>query len=311
VTTFRREGAYLDGRRPETVEFHSEIEVDLARRDFTINAMAFDPVSGLWADPFGGRADLERKLVRCVREPRERFEEDGLRCLRAVRFATVLDFTVDPATLAAIAPALAVFKKVALERVRDELAKLLAAPQAPRGLKLLESTGLMAASIPEALGADYAAVTRVAELDSKWAVLFARAPAPRAPVERLRLSNRSIDLVSALVTRQQPPPPTADDRALRGWIRDVGLEALAAQLDVSAALGYPIAALRPRVEKLKHDPLTPRQLALDGAQLMAALGVGPGPVVGKATRFLMDAVLANPALNTPESLRELLKAMPR
>ena len=118
VTTFRAESAYVDGRRPESVAFHRDLVADLARRDFTINALAFDPIGSGSAIPFGGQEDLARRRVRCVGVAAERFGEDGLRPLRAVRFATVLEFELDPETEAAIPGALAVFDKVALERRR-------------------------------------------------------------------------------------------------------------------------------------------------------------------------------------------------
>ncbi len=152
VTTYRVETGYSDGRRPDRVEFRRDLVEDLARRDFTINAMAFDPKSGELRDPFGGLEDLARRTVRCVGNAVARFGEDGLRPLRAVRFATVLDFELEALTEAAIPGALPVFLKVAAERVRDEFLKLLLALGVERGLQLLEGTGLLGAAFPELLG---------------------------------------------------------------------------------------------------------------------------------------------------------------
>ena len=152
VTTFRGEGPYLDGRRPSSVTFLGEIEGDLARRDFTINAMAWDPLANDLRDPFGGTRDLQRKLLRAVGEPLDRFREDGLRTLRAVRFASTLRLALDRRTEQAIPQALDVFAKVAWERVRDELSKLLVRGDPPsRGLRLLRRTGLLARIAPELL----------------------------------------------------------------------------------------------------------------------------------------------------------------
>jgi len=151
VTTFRGEGAYLDGRRPSSVTYVSTLDEDLSRRDFTMNAIALEPLTGAIADPFGGRADLERKLVRAVGDPLARFREDGLRPMRAVRQAAQLGFDIEPATLDAIAPALDVFAKVSAERVRDELLKLLASPRPSVGLALMHRTGLLAEVLPEIL----------------------------------------------------------------------------------------------------------------------------------------------------------------
>jgi tRNA nucleotidyltransferase (CCA-adding enzyme) len=132
VTTFRGEGPYFDGRRPSAVTFLGEIDGDLARRDFTVNAMAWDPIEGVLRDPFGGAQDLRRHRLRAVGDPLERFREDGLRPLRAVRFASTLRLALDSRTRRAIPQALDVFDKVAQERVRDELAKLLVRAAEPR-----------------------------------------------------------------------------------------------------------------------------------------------------------------------------------
>jgi tRNA nucleotidyltransferase (CCA-adding enzyme) len=152
VTTFRGEGPYLDGRRPSSVTFLGDIDGDLARRDFTVNAMAWDPLDGVLRDPFSGAEDLRRCRLRAVGNPLARFQEDGLRPLRAVRFACTLRLAIEPDTRRAITQALDTFGKVAQERVRDEFVKLLVrgAP-ASRGLRLLLRTGLLQRMIPELL----------------------------------------------------------------------------------------------------------------------------------------------------------------
>jgi tRNA nucleotidyltransferase (CCA-adding enzyme) len=151
VTTFRGEGAYLDGRRPSSVTYVSSLEEDLGRRDFTMNAVAYDPVSGVLTDPHGGREDLRRLLIRAVGDPVQRFREDGLRPMRAVRLATQLELDIDPPTLAAIPVTLGVFRRVSAERIRDELLKLLGAPRPSRGIELLRGTGLLGEVLPELL----------------------------------------------------------------------------------------------------------------------------------------------------------------
>ena len=152
VTTFRGEGPYLDGRRPSSVTFLGDIDGDLARRDFTVNAMAWDPLSGELRDPFGGVRDLRCGLLRAVGDPLERFREDGLRPMRAVRFASTLRLALDRATERAIPQALDVFAKVASERIREEFSKLLVRGDPPsRGLRLLRRTGLLARIAPELL----------------------------------------------------------------------------------------------------------------------------------------------------------------
>lgn len=151
VTTFRGEGAYHDGRRPSEIRFLDDIALDLARRDFTVNAMAFDPVTGRFEDPHGGRLDLQRRTIRAVGAATERFAEDGLRAMRAVRFASVLGFRLERATRRAIPGALQTFRKVAAERIGAELGKLLTGARPRYGLELMRRTGLLAEVLPELL----------------------------------------------------------------------------------------------------------------------------------------------------------------
>jgi tRNA nucleotidyltransferase (CCA-adding enzyme) len=151
VTTFRGEGAYLDGRRPSTVTFSATLEEDLSRRDFTMNAIAYQPTTGALIDPFDGQGDIGRKLVRTVGDPELRFSEDGLRPMRAVRQATQLGFTIEAETQAAIPRTLTSFRKVSAERIRDELRKLLVAPRPSQGLEMMRQTGLLAEVLPELL----------------------------------------------------------------------------------------------------------------------------------------------------------------
>jgi tRNA nucleotidyltransferase (CCA-adding enzyme) len=151
VTTFRGEGEYLDGRRPSTVRFGATLAEDLARRDFTMNAIAYDPIARAIADPYDGQGDLRRGLVRAVGDARERFREDGLRPMRAVRQATQLGFTIDAPTLAAIPATVDSFRKVSAERIRDELLKMLTAARPSPGVDLLRETGLLAEIMPELL----------------------------------------------------------------------------------------------------------------------------------------------------------------
>lgn len=316
VTTFRVESAYLDGRRPGAVEFRRDLVEDLARRDFTINALAFDPVGGRFRDPFGGQADLARRRVRCVGIAAERFGEDGLRPLRAVRFATVLDFELEPETEAAIPGALAVFDKVALERRRDELLKLLLAPGAVRGLELLRRTGLMGRLLPELAEADdperNARVGRSAPLlEVRLAALLVGAAQVERTIDRLRLPGKTVETVRALLAHPLPAEASEwTDGDLRRWLVRLGPErwelagalARATGVDPEGRLGERLA----RVVEAR-PPLSAKDLALDGAGIMKVLGVGPSPAVGAATRFLLDAVLDRPELNTSEALERLLR----
>jgi len=151
VTTLRGEGTYSDGRRPDWVEFVDDIKADLARRDFTVNAIAVDPLDGKLVDPFDGRGDLARGLLKAVGDPRERFAEDGLRVLRAARFVATLELELDPETEAAVGPRLDTFRKVAQERVRDEWIKTMTARTPSRAFEVMRRTGILSVTCPEAL----------------------------------------------------------------------------------------------------------------------------------------------------------------
>lgn len=146
VTTFRVDGVYSDSRRPDSVRFTSSITEDLARRDFTVNAMAYNDEEGL-VDPFGGAADLEKKIVRCVGDPEQRFSEDALRLFRAVRFSAELGFSIEPGTLAALKAGSEKITGIAVERVYEELKRTVAAPHAADALRAAPE--LLFAAVPE------------------------------------------------------------------------------------------------------------------------------------------------------------------
>ena len=149
VTTLRGEGAYTDGRRPDSVDFVHDIDRDLARRDFTVNAIALDPRTGAVIDPWGGQKDLEARVIRAVGVAVDRFREDGLRVLRAARFVATLEMTLEPETEAAIGSALDTFRKVSHERVRDEWVKAMKAKRPSRAFDVMRRTGILGVSCPE------------------------------------------------------------------------------------------------------------------------------------------------------------------
>ncbi len=151
VTTLRGETEYSDGRRPDSVYFVDDIKDDLARRDFTINAIAYDPLEDHLIDPFDGIRDLRARVLRAVGEPAQRFAEDGLRVLRAARFVATLEVTLEPKTASAIVPSLASYRKVSAERVRDEWLKTTKAKQPSRAFEVMKDHGLLAISAPELL----------------------------------------------------------------------------------------------------------------------------------------------------------------
>ncbi len=149
VATFRTEQNYEDGRRPSSVEFPAGAAEDVKRRDFTINGLLMDPLTGSIRDFVGGRADIERRIIRTIGDPAERFSEDHLRMLRAVRFASNLGFEIEPRTFEAIRKGAPAIARISAERVRDELTKILTGCDARRGMELLASSGLLSFLLPE------------------------------------------------------------------------------------------------------------------------------------------------------------------
>lgn len=149
VATYRSEAGYRDGRHPDAVRFEKDVRSDLRRRDFTINALLEDPLTGEVIDPAGGLDDLRARVIRAIGEPRERFGEDHLRMLRAVRFAAELGFEIEPGTLEAIRELAPAIRRISAERLRDELSRILTGANPKRGFELLDATGLLDQVLPE------------------------------------------------------------------------------------------------------------------------------------------------------------------
>lgn len=149
VTPYRIEGKYSDKRHPDSVSFATKLEDDLKRRDFAMNAIAYDPIAGVFTDPHGGAHDIEHKLIRTVGDARERFAEDALRIMRAVRFSADLDFDLDKDTETAIRELGDTLKDIAMERIGDEFTKLMMSPRPRKGIELLYELGLLKHIVPE------------------------------------------------------------------------------------------------------------------------------------------------------------------
>ncbi|MCL2833974.1 MAG: CCA tRNA nucleotidyltransferase [Treponema sp.] len=202
VTTFRSESGYSDGRHPDKVQFGTSIEADLSRRDFTMNAAAYRLPDGPLVDPYNGRTDIAERRIICVGNAADRFAEDGLRPLRAIRFASQLDFTPDASVLAAIPGALAVCGHVAAERIRDELDRIIASPKPSAGFLLMENTGMLALLLPELAqcrGAEQKGFHQFDVLDHSLLALDYAAKIKAGP--ELRLAVLFHDLGKPLVSR--------------------------------------------------------------------------------------------------------------
>ena len=308
TTTFRTEDAYSDGRHPDAVHFVPDVKEDLARRDFTINAMAYSAEEGL-IDPFGGRADLAVGIVRAVGEPERRFEEDALRILRLYRFAARFGFTIDPATDRAAKMLAGRLHCVSAERITEEITKLLAAPQPGSWLEPVVFASvlpeLFAPRLRNSFGQARVVVDALPAGEEEVSARFAALLLPlgeegvRSALRRLHCSNALIDETATLVQTQKklrpalPGAARVQARRLLGRLELPTLRRLLAlcaaeapeQADRFRALGY-------EVERVAAEGVCCRvsQLAVNGRDLMAA-GIPAGPALRRVLEALLDGVI--------------------
>lgn len=291
VTTYRVEGAYSDHRRPDSVRFTSRLEEDLSRRDFTINAMAMDASLAL-TDPFGGREDLSRRLIRCVGDSHERFTEDALRMLRAVRFAAQLDFALDSAALEAIAGCAPLCSALSPERVAAELRAVLASRD-PDMVWLMADLGLLNAWLTPREGerTHLGALPRCARL-AHFCNDLSRCGSITSTdtfLRSLRMDTRSVKICSAAAEIL-----ASGSRDYKRLLRDYGEDAVLAAYPKSRRLR---AVLR------SGECWSLASLAITGGEL-AALGYA-GRELGEELRRLLEHVIDCPEDNRPEILCKL------
>ena len=312
TTTFRTEGAYSDGRHPDAVCFVPDVREDLARRDFTINAMAYSAEEGL-IDPFGGRDDLAAHRVRAVGEPERRFEEDALRILRLYRFAARFGFAIDPPTAQAAQELCAHLDCVSVERIEEELAKLLSAPAPAAYL----DKKILLVILPELSSEALAAAKPVVDacpagaenLPIRLAALLLSLGEDgiRRTLKRLRCSNALIEEAAVLVREAVPGVPVSLNIYARRLLGKYNLctvrriAALGTALQPERAADF--AALSELAEQLDADSVCCRvsQLAVNGRDLMAA-GVPAGPGIRKILEALLDGVIREEYPNERQAL---------
>ena len=312
TTTFRTEGSYTDGRHPDAVQFVPDVREDLARRDFTINAMAYNEAEGL-VDPFGGQKDLQNGLLRAVGEPQQRFTEDALRILRLYRFAARFGFALDATTARAARQLAPHLDCISAERIQEELAKLLAAPQPAAYLE----PAVLAVVLPELTPAALDAAKPVVDacpageknLPVRWAALLGALGETdtRRVLKRLRCSNACIEETAVLVREtagegvcrsfsEEKASAHPGDIHIRQLLGRYGLRtverlcALCAALQPQNAPACALAAQRAR--QLEADGVCCRvsQLAVNGRDLMAA-GIPAGPALRRVLEALLDGVI--------------------
>ncbi|MEP7327124.1 MAG: CCA tRNA nucleotidyltransferase [Gemmatimonadota bacterium] len=315
VTTFRRD-VTTDGRRA-VVAYGVSIEEDLARRDFTINALAYHPLRQEWRDPFDGRIDLARRKIKAVGEPLLRFQEDYLRILRCARFAGLLEFTVVQSTWEAAVAAAPGLRMLSAERVRDEWFKSLNSTRSlDRLCGLWSRIGAAPIWIPELLTTeerekiDILHNPRERDVPRDPVLLTALlCHHPVAVLTRLKASNAEIARAEAL--EQSPATPaSADPVDVRRWLAQVGDSWRdLAELWRLRRGNWPLWASTGEVILQRGEPVKIRDLAITGEDLIAA-GFEQGPRLGRILQQLLTQVIEDPGLNTPETLLRMAKEVP-
>jgi poly(A) polymerase len=345
ITTFRTE-QYLDGTRKPAVAFGTSLEEDLARRDFTMNAIAKDLRTGEIYDPFHGTKDIAKRLIRAVGDPHERFREDPLRLLRAVRFAAELGFTIEPATKEAIRANAPALERISRERIQQELNRILLSPRPAHGLRLATDLGLMQYAIPEVLpmrGVSQRPLhhkdvfehtmgvieNTPPDLVLRWAALLHDIGKPptksvhngqvhffgheevgermaRRILTRLHFDRHFIDRVCKLVRmhlRVNAYDSEWTDSAVRRLIREAGEELdrliQLSRADVTSYRTERVRAAARRADEferrcrelLAQEDVAKLRSPLDGHELMALFGKGPGPWIKPIKEYLLGLVL--------------------
>lgn len=361
VTTYRVDGKYEDHRRPKEVTFTASLLEDLKRRDFTINAMAYNEQEGL-VDIFGGAEDLRRGIIRCVGVPQERFDEDALRILRAVRFAAQLDFEIEAKTRQAIREKAEFLRDISAERIQVELTKLITSDHPERIIDAYE-LGITAIVLPEFdtmmetpqhtvyhkydVGRHTVAVMQNIDATPvlRWAALLHDSAKPecrttdeqgvdhfyghpkagkaiaRRVLRRMKLDNDTIQRVERLVEWHDfGLDGTITKKTLRRALNRMGPDLFDdyAKLRRADMLGQSDYMQEKKQQDYRHllemyreireaqECLLIRDLKLDGKDLIA-MGVQPGPDMGKILNDLLQQVLEEPQLNTKEKLKELVQ----
>jgi len=332
VTTYRIDGKYEDSRHPESVEFTPKLEEDLKRRDFTINAMAYNDEHGI-VDIFDGVGDLQRKIIRCVGNAHDRFDEDALRILRAVRFSAQLGFGIEENTARAAKELAVNLKRISSERIHTEFNKMLKSAH-PDYFSVADAIGIMEIVLPEyhvMSAEDKAFVGALAkecacQLPERYAAMLFMSggyseedPADTAKrvLKRLKLDNDTINTASMLL-RFGMLEITDDESRIRHIIYETGDKNILRILDFRTAyekcIGNDIADVRRMYDICnmifeRGDCVSLKNLAITGRELIA-MGVPAGRQMGEILNSLLMLVLDNPQLNDREQLsKEALKIL--
>lgn len=359
ITTYRIESTYTDRRHPDQVKFAKTLKEDLSRRDFTINAMAMGASEESLVDLFEGSVDLKRRAIRAVGDPSERFNEDALRMLRAVRFAVQLNFEIEKETLKAIKSCLKNINFISIERIRDEFEKTILSDNPARGIELFVDTGLMQYIIPEIMEtvgvmqnhhhyrgpyntvykhlvaslkkcpSDKLEVRLAAFLhdigkpgvkqgEGEFATFYnheyAGARIAQRILKRLKFPRKIIEKTVLLVKNHMfyYNVDEVGEAGVRRVVKKVGVENIQDLIDVRVgdrlgsgvpkAIPYKLRHFQFMVEKVSKDPISVKQLKINGNDLIEELKVDPGAKIGAILEILLAKVIKDPKLNTREFL---------
>ena len=338
VTTYRVEGEYKDNRRPDEISFVTNIKDDLSRRDFTINAFAYNSKEGL-KDYFNGLEDLENKIIRTIGDNDKRFNEDALRMMRAIRFASQLDFNIEKSTLDAIKQNKKLLQNISAERIRDELCKLLLSDNPRKGLNLLKDCGVLDIIIPELkllIEFDknlFEHTLNVVEntpndLILRLSALFHNVGKPnqdncediaRKILNRLRFDNKIIKTICTIIKEYTNVLDSITDIKIKKLINRTSKENIYKLLEFEKAHILSLKNSDIELNKLKYiknkiddilnsnTPLSIKDLKIDGKILADKLNLKPGKVIGETLNYLLELILNNPNLNDEKILLEKAK----
>ena len=306
MTTFRCDGSYKDHRHPESVRFSERIEDDLARRDFTVNAMAYSRERGI-VDLFGGSEDIGKRLIKCVGDPEKRFEEDALRIFRALRFASVLDFKIEEKTKKALLEKKELLSFVSRERLTEELKKFLDGDAASRvAEELYDVFEFLFEGVPRDFGK---ALARAEKGTPRLAVFLSLLPDFEKGMRSLTLIREEKELIGKAL-RLAENFRAEGEIALKSLVSENGKDAVTLALKVLSARGENVTSL---VEIVANsEEITPETLKIKGRDVVAE-GVPPSAEVGKIIDSLVNDVIEGKIENDREellsALREKIKRM--
>jgi len=359
VTPYRIESGYSDFRRPDSVKWGKTIEDDLSRRDFTMNALAYDIEREVILDLYQGEEDIKRKVIRTVGKPEERFQEDALRMFRALRFASELNFVIEHETQEAIAKSAELMSHISRERVRDEFAKIIMSDNPAVAIELSSRLGVLKFISPElekGIGIEQNkahaynvwehllrslnhAANKGFPLHVRLAALFHDIAKPHTRVrkndqwtfyghevvgsrltrkilEDLKFSKEIIENVTKLVRWHMffSETETITLSAVRRIVRNVGPNLIWDLMDVRSAdrvgtgrpkeTTYRLRKYRSMIEEVMRDPISVKQLSINGADIMKLTNTPPGPHIGYILEILLSEILEEPKLNDREHLEK-------